>query len=85
MQVDLRDVLGQPAIAIAEITLTASISDGSFVVVEDGSTVSSVTIPAEAGTVQFWVRADAVGTPTLTLSHPNFRPFSLRLNSVLRP
>jgi len=85
VQVNVRDVWGAPAVAIADITLTASISDGSFVVVENDAVVNTVTIEAETGTVLFWVRADALGTPTLTLSHPNFRPFSLRLNSVQRP
>lgn len=81
----VQDASGDLATAVADITFTASVSDTSFVLVEGGAVVSNATLHTGETTMHFWVRAESAATSTLTLSHPNFRPFTLRLNSVFRP
>lgn len=81
----LLDAAGLIGLAAADITFTASVSDTTFVVVDGGTTVSEVTAPGGQYQFSFWVRAESAGAATLTLTHPNFRPFTIRLDTAVRP
>ncbi|WKW13204.1 Ig-like domain-containing protein [Pseudogemmatithrix spongiicola] len=85
LQVSVLDAMGEVAEAVSDMTLSASVSDTSFAVIKDGVEVYEVTIPAGASSFQFWVQATSLGNSILTLSHPNFRSYQVRLNSVVRP
>jgi hypothetical protein len=80
----LRDAGGRDAVATTALTFTTSVSDTSFVFLEGGAPASTLTLPTGETILSFWVRAEHLGTATLTLSHPNFRPYQFRLNSVVR-
>jgi hypothetical protein len=81
----LFDASGTQAEAATTLTFNVSFSDGSFVAVNGGAPVSIVTSATSDVTLEFWVRAESLGTTTMTLTNANFRPFTFILNSVVRP
>jgi len=85
VRLQLNDAAGAQAQAATTLNFTVGFSDGSFVAINGGAPVSTVASAASDFTLEFWVRAEALGTTTMTLTNANFRPFTFILNSVVRP
>ena len=59
-------------------TFSATTSNGNLRLVSGGANsvpITSVTVPAEASFVQFWVKGVSPGPATVTFTNPNYQTF----------
>lgn len=78
------DGAGSTATAAEAIGFSVSIN-ASFVTRQNGIDVSTVSLLPGQSTLAFWVRAVASGDGALTLTHTNFRTFTINLSAIGSP
>lgn len=84
LTISLLDAAGSVAAAAESLNLSVSV-DTTFTVRQGGVSVGSIPVAADATSFQIWVRAEAFGPSSLTISDARFRTFTLNLNAVERP